>query len=267
MVHHRLNIPLKGYINHINIISKKKSSLIGGSKGWHVCCNKCVYKKLLEEPMGIFKRTRDIISANVNSMLDHAENPEAMINQIVRELELAISDLKCSCANKLADKKGLDRGIIDLEKQVKRWEERAELAIESKKDDLAKEALREKNMAVNKLEQMKSDLTRIDTDVELCKEQVIQLEEKLVEMVNKKKDLLSRVSRAEEKNYTNTVINKASGVDVLEKFSRFESKIERMEAEAEIFTSSTDRKFEEMEQDSKIDEELAALKAKLKEKK
>lgn len=217
--------------------------------------------------MGIFKRAKDIISANVNSMLDQAENPEAMINQIVRELEVAISDLKCSCANKLADKKSLERGIKDVTKEITRWAERAELAVSGKKDDLAKEALREKGISQSKADQMASDLTRIDADVDHCKEQVIQLEEKLVEMVNKKKDLLSRVERAEEKNYTNTVMNKASGVDLLEKFSRFESKIERMEAEAEIFGSSPHRQFEEMEQDSKIDEELAALKAKLKEKK
>ncbi|MGL1893997.1 MAG: PspA/IM30 family protein [Spirochaetaceae bacterium] len=217
--------------------------------------------------MGVFKRAKDIFTANINSMLDKAENPEAMINQIVRELEVAISDLKCSCTTKLAEKKTLERQIKELKSEVKRWIERAELAVTNGKDDLAKEALRERGIAESKFNQIDSDYKRIDTDVELCKEQVLKLEEKLVEMVNKKKELLSRAERAEEQNYTNEVINKASGVDVLEKFSRFESKIERMEAEAEIFGSSVNNQFEDMEQDSKIDDELAALKAKLKPKK
>lgn len=213
--------------------------------------------------MGIFKRAKDIITANVNSMLDQAENPEAMINQIIRELEVAISDLKCSCANKLADKKTLERKIADLGAEVKRWVKRAEMAVASEKDELAKEALREKVIAGEKRAQLEQEFKRIDGDVEACKEQVLKLEEKLVEMVNKKKDLLSRVERAEERNYTNSVINKASGVEILEKFSRFESKIERMEAEAEIFGSSVHTEFEDLERESQIDVELEKLKAKV----
>ncbi|MBN2616772.1 MAG: PspA/IM30 family protein [Spirochaetales bacterium] len=213
--------------------------------------------------MGIFKRAKDIFTANVNSMLDHAENPEAMINQIVRELEVAISDLKCSCANKVAEKKSLERRIKDLEGEIARWNERAELAINNGKDDLAKEALREKNIASEKNNQLVKDSAKIDVDVDSCKDQVMKLEEKLVEMVNKKKDLLTRAERAEERNYTNTVINKASGVEILEKFSRFESKIERMEAEAEIFGTNSSTQFEDLERDSKVEEELEALKQKL----
>lgn len=217
--------------------------------------------------MGIFKRTKDIITANVNSMLDQAENPEAMINQLIRELEVTISDLKCSCANKIADKKSLERRIKDLKAEEHRWNDRAELAVQGGKDDLAKEALREKGISGAKREQAESDLNRIDADVDLLKEQVLKLEEKLVEMINKKKDLLARAERAEEKHNTNRVINKASGVDVLEKFSRFESKIERLEAEAEIFASNIHNKFEELELDKKIEDELERLKSKLKGKK
>lgn len=214
--------------------------------------------------MGIFKRVRDIFTANVNSMLDSAENPEAMINQIVRELEVAISDLKCSCANKLAEKKTLDRKIKNYNDEANRWNERAEVAVKSGKDDLAKEALKEKSIITEKLKLHVMDFNRIDGDVDQCKEQVIKLEEKLVEMVNRKKELLSRAERADERNNTNNVINKANGEDIIEKFSRFESKIERMEAEAEIFSSDTNSQFEEMEQENKIDEELEKLKEKLK---
>lgn len=217
--------------------------------------------------MGIFKRARDIFTANINSMLDQAENPEAMINQIVRELEVAISDLKCSCANKLADKKTLERKIKEYSSQIVRWNERAEVAITSGKDTLAKEALKEKTIASDKMVQMQMEFDQFDGAVNQCKEQVLRLEEKLIEMVNRKKELLSRAEKAEEKNYANDVMNRANGEDIIEKFSRFESKIERMEAEAEVFGSTANNEFEKMEQDSKIDEELKALKEKLKSKK
>ena len=217
--------------------------------------------------MSIFKRAKDIFTANVNSMLDHAENPEAMINQIIRELEVTISDLKCSCANKLADKKTLDRRIKELSSTSLRWGERAEAAVLAGKDELAKEALKEKSVFSEKLSILKEDLNRIDGDVDQNKEQIIKLEQKLTEMINRKKELLLRVHRAEEKNNTNNIINKANGSEILEKFSRFESKIERMEAESEIFGTSTQSEFEKMEQDSKIDEELKILKEKLNESK
>ncbi len=213
--------------------------------------------------MGIFKRTKDIFTANINSWLDKAENPEAMINQIIREVEVTISDLKCSTATQLAEKKGLERKIQEAKGVAKRWQERAELAVKDGKDDLAKEALREFKMASNKSVQMEEDFSRIDSNVELAREQVAQLELKLIEMVNKKKDLISRIDKAEKKSETNRVMNMASGVDLMEKFSRFESKIERLEAEAEIFATNLDSKFEDLEADKAIEDELEALKAKL----
>lgn len=214
--------------------------------------------------MGIFKRTKDIITANVNSMLDSAENPEAMINQIIRELEVAISDQKCNCADKIADKKRFERTIKDLNKDLKGWNDRAELAVNNAKDDLAKEALRERSIVAGKLTRIESEYQSSDSDIDVCKEQVLKLEEKLSEMVNKKRELLQRINRVKETNYTNSVINKASGVDVLEKFSRFESKIERMEAEAEIFGSHLESTFEGLEQEKRVEDELNELKSKLK---
>lgn len=214
--------------------------------------------------MGIFKRTKDIITANINSLLDQAENPESMINQIVRELEVTISDLKCSCANKLAERKTLERKVKDVGEEIKRWAERAEMAVKNGKDNLAKEALREKGIKQAAVDQFKKDLERVDIDVESCKEQVLKLEEKLVDMVNRKKELISRAVRAHERNQANDVMSKASGADIIEKFSRYESKIERMEAESEIFSSTMENEFEVMESDKKIEDELNELKAKLK---
>jgi phage shock protein A len=217
----------------------------------------------MEDIMGIFKRTKDIFTANINSWLDKAENPEAMINQIIREVEVTISDLKCSTATQLAEKKGLERRTQEAKSVAKRWQERAELAVKEGKDDLAKEALKEFKMASNKIIQMEEDFSRIDSNVDVAREQVAQLELKLIEMINKKKDLLSRIDTAEKKSETNRVMNMASGVDLMEKFSRFESKIERLEAEAEVFATNLDAKFEDLEADKAIEDELEALKAKL----
>ncbi|MGL1893179.1 MAG: PspA/IM30 family protein [Spirochaetaceae bacterium] len=213
--------------------------------------------------MGILKRVKGIYDANVNAMLDRAENPEVMINQIIRELEESVSDLKFSQADKVTKSKLLARQSEELKKVVTRWTERAELSVKDNKDDLAKEALKEKASAVSKLEEIDKDLERISTDVELGKEQILILQEKLTETLTKKKDLLSRAQRAEKKQTVNSVVTRSYGTEALEKFSRFESKVERMEAEAEIFAPTADMKFQDLESDTKIDEELKSLKSKL----
>jgi phage shock protein A len=97
--------------------------------------------------MGVFTRFKDIINANINSMLDKAENPEKMIRLMMQEMEDTLIDLKSSCAAKMAGKTKTLRELKDAEARVQRWQSRAELAISKKRDDLAREALIEKQKA------------------------------------------------------------------------------------------------------------------------
>ena len=91
--------------------------------------------------MGVFSRLADIISANLNSALDRAEDPEKMIRQMIHEMEDTLVEVRSAAARSIADKKDLNRKLEALDRETGDWEDKAELAIRKAREDLAKAAL------------------------------------------------------------------------------------------------------------------------------
>lgn len=218
--------------------------------------------------MGIFSRFKDIINANINSLLDKAEDPEKMIRLMIREMEDTLVDLKSSCAAKMAEGARVKREYDQALQQVERWAERAELAINKDREDLAREALVQKKACQNQEEILKSELKHLDDLIAEAKNNIIQLEDKLEQVRQKHRLLIQRSKQAMEKQRMNRTMGNASGSSAMERFEEFETKIERMEAEAELSgvkgKPSLEREFDDLESGSSVDSELEALKAKLK---
>jgi phage shock protein A len=91
--------------------------------------------------MGIFTRFRDIISSNINAMLDRAEDPEKLIKLMIREMEDTLVEIKAACAGAMASSKKVQRRLQALDDKSGYWETKAELAVKKDRDDLAREAL------------------------------------------------------------------------------------------------------------------------------
>src|SRR5436190_10392382 len=91
--------------------------------------------------MGIFKRLQDIISANLNDLVDGMENPEAMLKQAVNEMEEAIVISKRDVAKAMATEKLVVRDLEANKQQVRDWQARAEKAVQANDDSLARVAL------------------------------------------------------------------------------------------------------------------------------
>ena len=93
--------------------------------------------------MGIFSRFRDIAGSNINAMLDRAEDPEKLIKMMILEMEDTLIELKTACAGMIAVKKA-QRQLRTIENRGNYWEDKANLAVNKGRDDLAREALFEK---------------------------------------------------------------------------------------------------------------------------
>ncbi len=218
--------------------------------------------------MSIFSRFSDIISANINSMLDRAEDPEKMLRLMVREMEDTLVDIKASCANVMAQAAKSRRELTNLDDKLIRWESRAQLAIEREKDDLAREALIEKRAIQTRIDAVKEEITRFEEIIEQYKKDISDLEAKLDQARNKHKVLIQRHLRAQNSHKTQSHIRKANNQAAMMKFDKFEQRIERMEADAELVnygaSKSVDDAFRSIETDDEIEAQLEALKAKRK---
>ena len=94
--------------------------------------------------MGVFSRLSDIISSNLNAMLDKAEDPEKLIRLMIQEMEDTLVEIKASCAGVMAAKKKVQRELAEVHTRALQWGNKAQLAVNKGREDLAREALIEK---------------------------------------------------------------------------------------------------------------------------
>lgn len=215
--------------------------------------------------MGIFSRARDIVSSNVNSMLDKAENPEKMVRLMIREMEDALVEIKASCARAMADQKKIGRQAKDAKSGVDEWAAKAKLAVDKGYDDLAREALLEKHHYIERSEFLGGEQVQCDALVEQYQSDIIQLEEKLNAVREKQRVLIQRHKHAREKKRSQCCIRRADSSETLVKFERFEHRVERMEAEADLVNYgrsgiSLKSKLHQLGLNDEIERELEELK-------
>ncbi|MFA6681179.1 MAG: PspA/IM30 family protein, partial [Sphaerochaeta sp.] len=145
---------------------------------------------------------------------------------------------------------------------VKRWQSRAELAISKNREDLAREALLEKKTSLEAMEQLAQDLKVADETIKVSKDEINQIEDKLISVKQKYKMMVERAKRAQEEQAAQETLRRASEAATHDRFSDMEEKIDRMKAHNDLNnydTSSLDKKFKDLEEMDDIDAEIAAL--------
>ena len=216
--------------------------------------------------MGIFSRFADIVNANINSLLDKAEDPEKMVRLIIQEMEDTLVEVRSSSARTLADKKDVARMIERLENEVSDWQSKAELALSKEREDLARQALIEKQKCEEQVESYKKDLTALDDQVNRLKDEIGQLQSKLEDAKARQKTILMRGKTASSRLDVKSKLSSNKLNDAMSRFEQYERKIDNLEAEVESYDLSNKSladEFAELESAEKVDGELEALKAKL----
>jgi len=217
--------------------------------------------------MGIFTRFSDIISSNINAMLDKAEDPEKLIRLMIREMEDTLIEIKASCAGVMASTKRIQRQLDEIRSREKNWNDKAGLAVNKDRDDLAREALVEKRRYSSRADALEKELVECNALVEQYQQDIRQLEDKLGSARERQRTLVQRHIHANRKKRAQEEIRRMDSSDAILKFEELENRIERMEAEADLVNfgrkPEVDVEFDNLLVDDEIEKELQNLKSSL----
>ncbi len=139
--------------------------------------------------MGAFSRLRYVIAANVNSLIEKAEDPEKLLRALIREMEDASEDARQACAELLAEQQHLTRLEAQLAEELDQWQGRAEKAVAENRDDLARAALKAKAELTRRHASVVEEQENVRARVKQMEEDMLTLKTKLAESKSKLKGL------------------------------------------------------------------------------
>lgn len=214
--------------------------------------------------MSIFTRFRDIISSNINTMLDNAEDPEKLIRLMLREMEETQVELKASCAATMAEASQVRQDLDRAREDVRLWEHRAELAVRAGREDMAREALSERFQAEERVTALEKESAGFEELIRKCREDIRLLEERISATRNKQRLLAERHVQAQMRRKAREQVRAAEALDSMSRFDDLEQRINRMEYEADLaYTRPTETSFKDLEHADAIDAGLQAIKERL----
>ena len=222
--------------------------------------------------MGIFSRTRDIIAANFNDMLDNADDPAKMIRMIILEMEETLVEVRASAARTIADQKEMHRHTVKLDRLQADWGEKAQLALSKDREDLARAALVEKKKAGDMSEQLKVEIAVLDDALRAYEKDIDKLQNRLREARSRQTAIAARLESAENRVKLRTLMSNERVDEALSRFDQLERRVDYAEGRADSLALADGSKQQPSLSDEidalagadKVDEELEAMKAALK---
>ncbi len=223
--------------------------------------------------MGTFSRIRYVIAANVNALLEKAEDPEKLLRALIREMEDAGEDARQAAAELLAEQQHLERVESRLAKEEDEWRERAEKAVQADRDDLARAAIKARAECTERLaatrheqEALRGRIAQLETDMTTLKGKLAEAKAKL-KTLHTRERVRSRASapaREDERlGRHERKLRNAMG-----RFDRLQGQVERLEARVRSYeigeTAPSPWQAEPVATDPEVEAELEALKGRLK---
>ena len=217
--------------------------------------------------MGIFSRFTDIVNSNINALLDKAEDPEKMVRLIIQEMEDTLVEVRSASAKTLANKKEIANQIAKYESDASDWEAKAELALSKDREDLARAALQEKKKSAEAAETLSKELTIVEEQISKLQDEIGQLQEKLADAKSRQKAIIMRQKTASSRLEVKKTLDSTKVDNAMGRFEQYERKIDDLESQVEAYDlgkKTLQDEFAELEASDKVEDELAALKAKVK---
>ena len=220
--------------------------------------------------MGILTRIFNLFRATTSDLLDKAEDPEKMIKQMISDLEAQKKKAKEQMTEALALQKRLERDTEKEHQEAEKWEQKAILAVQNEKDDLAKEALTRKNEHLRRALDFEKQLEMHQNNADSLKESYQTMEDKIDEIKRKQGLLSVKQKQAEaQENIYKTIEGLGDTSGIMDTIERAEEKVENLQARAEAYQEismesdqeSLEKKFKELEHESPdMEMELLELK-------
>jgi phage shock protein A len=215
----------------------------------------------------ILGRISDLISANVNAMLDSAEDPEKMANEYLRQLTNELYEVRTSVAAAMADETKLEQRRISAYAETTQWETKAEAALRAQDEELAKAALGRKVQSQKLAQQYEEQERAQEEQVNAMQEALVQLETRIAEVKAKKELIIAKKNRARTQEALQRTAQSMGRITAMDKLDQLEERVDdqlnRAEAMAKLEQGSLEARFENLEAETEVDAELAELKRRM----
>ena len=217
--------------------------------------------------MSVFSRFTDIINANINSLLEKAEDPEKIIRLMIQEMEDTLVEIRSAAAKCIADRKEQRRYAEFLEREQQGWAKRAELAVRQNREDLARAALAEKQALADEAEHVRHEAKMLEEQLEKFNSDISQLQSKLTDAKTRQRSIVIRHKTATSQLAARKHIHDDTIDEMLFRFENAERRIDRVEAQGEAMNMGRRKdlaeEISELESDDRVEDALAALKARV----
>ena len=218
--------------------------------------------------MALLERVATLVRANLNDLIDKAENPETMIKQVILDMENQLLQVKTQVAISIADQHVLEKKLHETEENAAQWMRRAELAVGKNDDPLARAAV-ERSMSYKSMtESFRQQVEDQKTQVENLKTALLKLQQKLAEAQSKSDMLIAQHRRSRALGKA-TDASSAMGDDShAAAFNRMKNKVQHTEAatqaKSELNSDNVEDQFAALEKADEVERLLADLKNKRK---
>ncbi len=218
--------------------------------------------------MTIFSRMSDIVNANLNALLDRAEDPAKLIRLVIQEMEDTLVEVRSATVRVIAERRELERRMTVLTQDRDEWARKAEFAVSRDREDLARGALLAKAQAARMLEDAQTQHGHIVEALSARDGDIGQLQAKLSEAKLREKALMTRANTAATRLKLRERIHDGRIGDAFSRFEKVERALDEMEGKVEAYDLGRKRtlgdEFADLEADQSVQDELAALKARVK---